>query len=161
MLTNSRDIKRRLEREGWILERVATSSSTRGRELLSFYLTRRKTWVAASFVISIGRLVGSPIDRAMTHYVAIVEDAGPEKAIGIWFPDLPGCFSAGDDIDEAMRNAHEALALYADAEAREGRILPKPRAISALKADPAIVPDLQGHMVALVELDAQAVHAAE
>jgi predicted RNase H-like HicB family nuclease len=97
----------------------------------------------------------------MTHYVAIVEDAGPEKAIGIWFPDLPGCFSAGDDIDEAMRNAHEALALYAEAEAREGRILPKPRTISALKADPAIVPDLQDHMVALVELGAQAVHAAE
>jgi predicted RNase H-like HicB family nuclease len=47
----------------------------------------------------------------MTHYVAIVEDAGAEKAIGVWFPDLPGCFSAGDDIDDALRNAQEALAL--------------------------------------------------
>lgn len=46
----------------------------------------------------------------MPHYVAIVEDAGPEKAVGIWFPDLPGCFSAGDDIDQALRNAQEALA---------------------------------------------------
>jgi len=97
----------------------------------------------------------------MTHYVAIVEDAGPEKAIGIWFPDLPGCFSAGDNIDEAMRNAHEALALYAEAEAREGRTLPSPRMISALKADPNVVPDLRDHMVALVELDTEAVRAAE
>jgi len=97
----------------------------------------------------------------MTHYVAIVEDAGAEKAIGIWFPDLPGCFSAGDDIDDALRNAHEALALYAEAEAQEGRPLPKPRTISALKSDSAIIPDLRDHMVALVALDSRAVHAAE
>ena len=88
----------------------------------------------------------------MAYYVAIVEDAGPDKAVGIWFPDLPGCFSAGDDIDDALRNAHEALALYAAAEAREGRTLPDPRSLSALKADPGVVPDLRDHMVALVAL---------
>jgi predicted RNase H-like HicB family nuclease len=97
----------------------------------------------------------------MVHYVAIVEDAGAEKAVGVWFPDLPGCFSAGDDIDDALRNAHEALALYAEAEAREGRALPKPRAISALKSDPAVLPDLRDHVVALVAFDSRAVHAAE
>src|ERR1700731_4139112 len=97
----------------------------------------------------------------MLHYVAIVEDAGPEKAIGIWFPDLPGCFSAGDDVDEALRNAHEALALYAEAEAQGGRALPKPRSLSALRADPAVMPDLRDHMVALVALDDRVVHAAE
>ena len=47
----------------------------------------------------------------MPHYVAIVEDAGPDEAVGIWFPDLPECFSAGDDIDEALQNAEEALSL--------------------------------------------------
>jgi len=97
----------------------------------------------------------------MTHYVAIVEDAGTGKAIGIWFPDLPGCFSAGDDIDDALRNAHEALALYAEAEAQEGRALPTPRTIYALKSDPAVIPDLRDHLVALVALDARTVHAAE
>ena len=115
----------------------------------------------ASSVISISRLDGSPTDGAMTHYVAIVEDAGADKAVGIWFPDLPGCFSAGDDVDDALRNAHEALALYAEAEAQEGRALPKPRSIAALKSDPAVIPDLQSHMVALVALDARTVHAAE
>ena len=97
----------------------------------------------------------------MTHYVAVVEDAGAEKAVGIWFPDLPGCFSAGDDVDDALRNAHEALALYAEAEAREGRTLPTPRTISALRSDPAVIPDLQDHVVALVALDDRTVHAAE
>jgi predicted RNase H-like HicB family nuclease len=74
----------------------------------------------------------------MAHYVAIVEDAGPDKAVGIWFPDLPGCFSAGDDIDEALRNAEEALALYAEASAKQGHLLPAPRTVSALRNDPQV-----------------------
>jgi predicted RNase H-like HicB family nuclease len=89
----------------------------------------------------------------MLHYVAIVEDAGPDKAIGVWFPDLPGCFSAGDDVDEALRNAEEALALYAEAEAKDGRGLPNSRTLSALKNDPAAASDLGDHMVALVKLN--------
>src|SRR5438094_791691 len=94
--------------------------------------------------------------ETMPHYVAIVEDAGPDKAIGIWFPDLPGCFSAGDDVDEALRNAEEALALYAEGEAKEGRALPVPRTLSALKDDPTAASDLRDHMVALVALNATA-----
>ena len=68
----------------------------------------------------------------MPYYIAIVEDAGPDKAIGIWFPDLLGCFSAGDDVDEALQNAEEALILYAEAEAKEGRALPHPNGSSAV-----------------------------
>jgi predicted RNase H-like HicB family nuclease len=49
----------------------------------------------------------------MPHYIAIAEEAGPETAVGVWFPDLPGCFSGGDDLDAALRNAPEAIALYA------------------------------------------------
>ena len=97
----------------------------------------------------------------MPHYVAIVEDAGPEKALGIWFPDLPGCFSAGDDIDQAMRNAHEALLLYAETLNEEGRTLPPPRTVSALKKDPAVAEDMRDHTVALVTLPANSVYAAE
>jgi predicted RNase H-like HicB family nuclease len=97
----------------------------------------------------------------MPHYVAIVEDAGPEKAVGIWFPDLPGCFSAGDDIDEALRNAQDALILSAESQAGEGRELPSPRTVSALKDDPQVAADLREHTVALVALPAATEHAAE
>jgi len=48
----------------------------------------------------------------MTHYVAIVEEE-EGKAVGVWFPDLPGCISAGDTLDEAVTNAAEALKLGA------------------------------------------------
>ncbi len=97
----------------------------------------------------------------MPHYVAIVEDAGPGLAVGVWFPDLPGCFSAGDDIDEAMSNAKEALALYAESRAKEGEALPAPRTVSALKDDPEVAPDLRKHTVALISLPAATVDAAE
>jgi predicted RNase H-like HicB family nuclease len=86
----------------------------------------------------------------MRHYVAIVEDAGPETAIGVWFPDLPGCFSAGDTIEEAMQNAPEAIELYRDALAKDGRELPHPRSLSELKQDPHFAADVRGNLVALV-----------
>jgi predicted RNase H-like HicB family nuclease len=97
----------------------------------------------------------------MTHYVAIVEDSGPEKAVGVWFPDLPGCFSGGDTIDEALRNAAEAAALYAEELAKDGRPLPAPRSIAALRSDPAVAPDIRDHMVALVSPSVDSAHAAE
>jgi predicted RNase H-like HicB family nuclease len=92
----------------------------------------------------------------MPYYVAIAEDAGAERAVGIWFPDLPGCFSAGNDVDEALRNAQEALALYAESQAKGGRTLPAPRAVSALRDDPAVAADLREYLVALVALPAAA-----
>jgi predicted RNase H-like HicB family nuclease len=96
----------------------------------------------------------------MAHYIAIVEDAGPDHAVGVWFPDLPGCTSAGDDIDEALRNAPEALELYAESFGADGRPLPPPRTLTELKTDPEIAGDIGTYMVAVIELRARA-HAAE
>jgi len=96
----------------------------------------------------------------MPHYVAIVEEAGPDRAVGIWFPDLPGCFSAGDDVDEALRNASEAVGLYAEELAKDGRPLPPPRTVSELRHDASVADDLKQHLVALVPAPLAA-HAAE
>lgn len=86
----------------------------------------------------------------MARYVAIIEDAGPDHAVGVWFPDLPGCISGGDDIDEALENAPEALALYAQDLIADGRQLPPPRTLDELKADPDMANDLRNHTVALI-----------
>ncbi|HEX9211056.1 MAG TPA: type II toxin-antitoxin system HicB family antitoxin [Bradyrhizobium sp.] len=96
----------------------------------------------------------------MAHYIAIIEDAGPDHAVGVWFPDLPGCISVGDDIDEALHNAPEALELYAEDLIEDGRELPRPRTLTELKANPDVADDVRNHMVALIELPARA-HAAE
>ncbi|MCK1387781.1 type II toxin-antitoxin system HicB family antitoxin [Bradyrhizobium sp. 21] len=87
----------------------------------------------------------------MAQYVAIIEDADPDEAVALWFPDLPGCISGGDDFDEAMENAPEALAFYAQELIADGRQLPPPRTLDALKADPRVAADLAKHMVALIE----------
>jgi predicted RNase H-like HicB family nuclease len=97
---------------------------------------------------------------AVTHYVAIIEDAGPDHAVGVWFPDLPGCTSGGDNIDEALRNAPEALELYAESFEADGKPMPRPRTLTELKSDPEVANDIKAYMVALVELPARA-HAAE
>jgi predicted RNase H-like HicB family nuclease len=96
----------------------------------------------------------------VTHYVAIIEEAGPEYAVGVWFPDLPGCTSGGDDIDEALRNAPEALELYAETLETDGKPLPRPRTLTELKKDPEIADDIRDYIVALIELPVRA-HAAE
>ena len=93
----------------------------------------------------------------MSHYIALIEDAGPDTAVGVWFRDLPGCFSAGDTIDEAMANATEALVLYAEA----GGALPRPRTLTELRSDPEVAADIANHIVALIHLPQPLRPAAE
>ena len=90
------------------------------------------------------------------HHHAHPTDAGPDHAVGAWFPDLSGCTSAGDDVDEALRNAPEALDLCAERFASDGKPMPRPRTLT----DPETADDIKTYMVALIELPAPA-HAAE
>jgi predicted RNase H-like HicB family nuclease len=106
--------------------------------------------VGAWSLRSIGRLGGQ--ETEVTHYIAIVEDEDG-KATGVWFPDLPGCFSAGDKLDDALMNAQEAFALYAKSMSKNGRALPQPRSLSELRADPEVADDLRDYMVALIPFD--------
>ena len=85
----------------------------------------------------------------MTHYIAIVEEEDG-KAVGVWFPDLPGCVSAGDTLDEAVLNAAEALELWAEAMIESGQKIPAARSLTDLKADSEITQDLARYMVALI-----------
>ena len=65
------------------------------------------------------------------EYIALFEYENSSKAIGVVFPDLPGCYSAGDNFDDAFRMAHEALSLYAEDESD----LPPPRTLEQIKAE--------------------------
>jgi predicted RNase H-like HicB family nuclease len=87
----------------------------------------------------------------MPHYVAIIEDNGPDEAVGIWFPDLPGCISGGDDVEEALESAPEALTFYAEELTEDGRELPPPRTLDELKADPEFADDIRNHTTVLIE----------
>jgi len=49
-------------------------------------------------------------------------------------PDLPGCFSAGDTIDDAVTAAEEAAAAWIDATLDAGGTVPAPSSIETLRA---------------------------
>jgi predicted RNase H-like HicB family nuclease len=47
----------------------------------------------------------------MASYVAVIRKE-PNTAYGVDAPDIPGCVSVGDTIEEAKANFSEALALH-------------------------------------------------
>jgi len=57
-------------------------------------------------------------------YVAVLE-RGPE-GYGVFFPDLPGCTSAGDTVEEALSGAVEALTGHLEVMTDEGMVIPPP-----------------------------------
>ncbi len=91
----------------------------------------------------------------MRTYFAIVHK-DEDSAVGVVFPDLPGCFSAGDTYDKAIANAHVALRLYAEAEGSAGRRLPKPRTFEALYRDPEVRGEAEGAPFVGIRLDEDA-----
>ena len=71
----------------------------------------------------------------MAHYIALIHK-DHDSCFGVSFPDVPGVFTAGDTIDEAMRKAVEVLEFAAeDWTDLEGKAFPSPRTIDELRAD--------------------------
>lgn len=60
---------------------------------------------------------------------------------GYWveFPDLCGCVTEGDTIEEAMAMAQEALGLWIASQMEMGNEVPAPSAITDIHADNAII----------------------
>lgn len=63
----------------------------------------------------------------MIVYHAIVHKED-DSAWGVQFPDLPGCFSAADELDDVLANACEAVSLFL-----EGEKLPEPSPIESIR----------------------------
>ena len=87
----------------------------------------------------------------MARYVALVD--GKAGAYGVTVPDLPGCTSGGSMTDEALRNAVEAVRLWAEDAIADGEALPQPRSVEMLRADRAIADAIaEGAALAIVPL---------
>jgi predicted RNase H-like HicB family nuclease len=69
-----------------------------------------------------------------THYVAVVEKEA-DSAFGVWFPDVEGCFSAGETLEEAVGNAAVALRQHAEALESAGRRLQTARTVDDVLRD--------------------------
>jgi predicted RNase H-like HicB family nuclease len=71
------------------------------------------------------------------YYPAIIEPAA--EGFGIFFPDVPGCTSTGATVQEAARNAEEALQAHFDLAAEHNDSIPVPSELDAIKVDADVV----------------------
>lgn len=81
-------------------------------------------------------------------FVIAIEPGTDTTAFGVVVPDLPGCFSAGDTLDEAIDNAKEAIDFYCETVIEDGGDLPVPSSLSVHQANP----EYAGWIWAVVEV---------
>lgn len=83
------------------------------------------------------------------RYPIAIEIGTDTAAYGVVVPDLPGCFSAGDTIDDAVAAAEEAAAAWVDAALDAGGAIPPPSSIEALRMQP----DYAGWTFGVINVD--------
>ena len=83
----------------------------------------------------------------MKYPIIIQKD--PESDYGVLVPDLPGCFSAGTTVEEAIDNACEAVLTHVEGLLTESDPVPTPSRIDELKK----IHREKNNLWALVEVD--------
>lgn len=78
-----------------------------------------------------------------------IEEGGPNHAFGVIFPDIEGCFSAGDTLDEAIENAQEALEGFLEILVQDGDTLPEFKSIQEHRVNP----EYEGFIWSFVSVD--------
>lgn len=79
----------------------------------------------------------------------VVLHKDPDSDYGVTVPDVPGCFSAGATVAEALDNVLEALALHFEGLVADGDALPQPQDVDIHIANP----DFAGGVWAVVDFD--------
>ncbi|MDO5054326.1 MAG: type II toxin-antitoxin system HicB family antitoxin [Pasteurella oralis] len=82
-------------------------------------------------------------------YPIAIEMGDDQHAYGVIVPDLPGCFSAGDTLEDAFLNAKEAIAFHIEGMLEDGDNIPQPSTIQNHQNNP----EFAGFIFALVEVD--------
>lgn len=71
-------------------------------------------------------------------FIAVFDVA--DDGISIEFPDLPGCLPCADTMEEALKNAHEALGLHLWGLEQDGEEIPEPTQIQNITLEKNQVP---------------------
>ena len=81
-------------------------------------------------------------------FVIAIEPGDATHAFGVVVPDLPGCFSAGDTLDEAIDSAKDAIDFHCRIVIEDGGAIPLARPLAEHQADT----DFAGWIWAVVEV---------
>ena len=84
------------------------------------------------------------------RYPIAIEPGSETTAFGVAVPDLPGCFSAADTLDEAITGAEEAAAAWIDATLDAGEAIPPPSSLETVRQNP----DYSGWMYGVITIEA-------
>lgn len=82
-------------------------------------------------------------------YPIAITPGDDQHAWGVEVPDIPGCFSAGDTLDDAMVMAREAIEGHLEILAEDGAPIPQAGSVTAHASNP----EHAGCTWALVEVD--------
>ena len=67
------------------------------------------------------------------RYPIAIESGDSKHVFGVVVPDLPGCFSAGDTLDDALTNSREANLLHLEGLLDDGKPFPAATSIEQLQ----------------------------
>lgn len=82
-----------------------------------------------------------------------IEPGTETTAFGVVVPDMPGCFSAGDTLEQAIDNARAAIELWCQKVNEDGGIIPMDKTLAEHQANP----DYAGWIWVEVEVEASCI----
>jgi len=83
------------------------------------------------------------------RYPIAIEPGDETHAFAVVVPDLPGCFTAGDTLDEAIANAEAAVDAWIETALDQGQDVPAPTSVQQWAA----APDYAGWVFGIVTVD--------
>ena len=84
----------------------------------------------------------------------IVLHTDNDRDFGVTVPDLPGCFSAGNSVAEAIENAREAILCHVEGMVLDNETIPLPSEIVELSK---FNPEAGTALIAYVDVDIEAI----
>lgn len=86
------------------------------------------------------------------RYLAVIHKDN-DSDYGVTIPDLPGCFSAGSTMDEALEMAREAILCHVEGLLADEEMIPVPLSIEVHQQNP----DYRDGVFVLIEIDPSAI----
>jgi predicted RNase H-like HicB family nuclease len=83
------------------------------------------------------------------RYPIAIELPEDGSEYGVIVPDLPGCFSSGGTLDEAVDNTREAIELWLDVAIDREMSIPSAGSLETYKSDP----EFSGWILSFVDID--------
>lgn len=88
-------------------------------------------------------------------FLLAIEKGDDQHAYGVVVPALPGCFSAGDTLEDALANARQAILMHIEALLDAGGTLPAVDTETLVK-ELRSEPDRADWIMAIVRIDPEA-----